>query len=370
MVKIKKKLLESSNAQTGDKCADDNCYIKEISNDKIGECALAFNSLVEALSNAFKSEAEVKHFTSILSSKLKLNELAKEALSKLIDNTHSSGGAIIIEQQGEPIILSSYGINDSEKILESDTLQKAFNNGQRIVFDFPEDIIINGIIANFKPQHMLVEPILYKNVPLGVILLAGANDYDSKVLENMALYDQGIALAFKNAIAHDQLQRLAANDPLTGIYNRRFGLSRLKEEFSRALRTDQPVGIVMFDIDHFKNINDTYGHLFGDKVLIKLTQSVKPVLREGDVFLRYGGEEFLVLLPGAALEDVQQIAERLRHIVADTEISKDAQKIRITISLGCASYPEKNVDDYMQLVHIADSNLYTAKEQGRNRVIV
>ena len=262
------------------------------------------------------------------------------------------------------------GIDDSEKILKSDLLQNAFKNAKRLVLSFPEEIILNGIIANFRPKSVLVEPILYKNVPLGVIILAGVNDLSEDSLNNMELYGQGIALAFKNAITHDQLQKLAANDPLTGIFNRRFGLTRFKDEFSRSLRTDQPVGIIMFDIDHFKNINDTYGHLIGDKVLMGLTKSAKLILREGDVFLRYGGEEFVIVLPGAALNDVQQIAERLRHIVEDTEISNNNQKIKVTISLGGVSYPETNVEDYMKLLHIADSNLYTAKEQGRNRVIV
>lgn len=203
-----------------------------------------------------------------------------------------------------------------------------------------------------------------------MVVLATVEESTNEMQNNMQLFGQGLALAFKNAITHDQLQRLAANDPLTGIFNRRFGLLRLKEEFSRAIKNNTPLGVIMFDIDHFKEINDTYGHLVGDKVLVSLAKAAKMALREGDIFMRYGGEEFLIVLPGASISDITQIAERLRHIVEDTEIHNYLQTIKITISIGGTSYPEHNVDDYLSLINITDKKLFQAKDSGRNILIV
>ena len=117
-----------------------------------------------------------------------------------------------------------------------------------------------------------------------------------------------LGLAVNNALAHDRLERLAAVDPLTDAYNRRFGLGRLREEYSRAVRAEAPLGILMLDLDHFKAVNDTYGHLVGDRVLRAVAGACRRVIREGDVLVRYGGEEFLVLLPGAGPDDV--VADR------------------------------------------------------------
>jgi len=109
----------------------------------------------------------------------------------------------------------------------------------------------------------------------------------------------GLAVALNNSLNHQDLQRVAALDPLTGVYNRRFGLQRLTEEFGRSVRSGDPLGVLMLDLDHFKAVNDTYGHLVGDRVLQTVVRAARQILREGDVLLRYGGEEFIIVLPGA-----------------------------------------------------------------------
>ncbi len=353
-----------------DDCADENCYVTNISHDEIGDCAKSFNSLVKSLSNAFKSEAAVRKFTEMLSSRLELDPLAEDALSELMQNVNASGGAIIIERDGELIILSSFGIKTPETLLESDVIWQTFKNQKRLVVELPEDIVLSGVLVEFRPKSVLIEPIIYKGIILGVILLAGVTDFTGEMQNDLELYGQGLALALKNAITHDQLQKLAANDALTGLFNRRFGLTRLKDEFSRAIKINQPVGLIMFDIDFFKKVNDTYGHLAGDRVLIKLSQTVKSALRDGDVFMRYGGEEFLIILPGASCSNVIQIAEKVRRFVEDTEISYNTQTIKVTVSLGGTSFPEQNADDFMSLIAIADAKMYQAKASGRNIAVI
>ncbi len=370
MKHVENRLISRSGHQSDESCADESCYVKNISDDEIGDCAKSFNSLVKSLSSAFKSETAVKKFTELLASRLELDTLAEDALSELMQNVNASGGAIIIERDGDLSILSSFGIKTPETLLESDVIWQTFKNQKRLLIELPEDIVLNGILVEFRPKSVLIEPIIYKGIILGVILLAGVKDFTSEMQNDLELFGHGLALAFKNAITHDQLQKLAANDALTGLFNRRFGLTRLKEEFIRAIKINQPIGVIMFDIDFFKKVNDTYGHLAGDRVLIKLSQTVKSALREGDVFMRYGGEEFFIILPGASVSNVVQIAEKIRRFVEDTEISHNTQTIKVTVSLGGTSFPEQNADDFMSLIAVADAKMYQAKASGRNIAVI
>ncbi len=127
---------------------------------------------------------------------------------------------------------------------------------------------------------------------------------------------------------------------------------------------------MMFDIDHFKKVNDTYGHLAGDRVLIQVAKTAREAIREGDILMRYGGEEFLVILPAASKENCRDVAERMRRKVEETSVADGDQVIRVTISIGITSYPELDVAGEQDLVKHADEALYVAKESGRNRVIV
>ncbi|MBE0685570.1 MAG: GGDEF domain-containing protein, partial [Anaerolineaceae bacterium] len=154
------------------------------------------------------------------------------------------------------------------------------------------------------------------------------------------------------------------------IYNRRFGMTRLHEEFGRSLRANTPMGVMMMDLDHFKQVNDTYGHLTGDRVLIKLVKLARSVLRDGDILVRYGGEEFLAILPGASQNDVRNIADRLRRKVEESGVADGDDIIKLTISIGGVSYPEHDVAKEIQLVDLADQALYQAKEAGRNCVVI
>ncbi len=184
----------------------------------------------------------------------------------------------------------------------------------------------------------------------------------------MSLFCRGLGLALNNAIAHDRLRRLAALDPLTGVFNRRFGMSRLQEEYSRAIRMSTPLGVMMLDLDHFKSVNDTYGHMVGDRILKLMVTCVRKVLREGDVLIRYGGEEFMAVFPGASLADLRDLGERIRRIIEETTLAVGDQTVHVTASIGGASYPEHEVERVESLVQSADAALYTAKEGGRNRV--
>ena len=351
-------------------CSQDICQVEADSDDEIGESARAFNNLVEALFQAHKIETAVNDFSKTLSSQLELDILSRQALDLFLQYTDAMAGAILIESSGELTVLTHHGINDSKLLANSDHIRKALRTLKCQRVEFPENIQIEAVLANFNPREVIIIPLEFKNVPLGVIILAANKIFDKDVTRLLQLFRHSFGLALNNALAHSNLQRIAALDVLTGAYNRRFGLARLKEEFNRAIRSDTALGVIMMDIDHFKSINDTYGHLVGDRVLSQIAESTYRALREGDLMVRYGGEEFLIILPGASSANSVQLAERVRRIIAETTVKDGEQSINFTASLGITSFPEDNVEGELELVKHADDALYTAKNQGRNQVIL
>lgn len=167
--------------------------------------------------------------------------------------------------------------------------------------------------------------------------------------------------------ANTKLQELALRDGLTGLLNRRYWESCLEREFARHQRYDNPVSLVIFDIDHFKRVNDTYGHQTGDEVIRAVADITSRLARETDFAGRYGGEEFVVLLPGTHLEGAAQLAERLRQAVEQQVLDYQGSPLHFTISLGVASISD-DMPNYQVLLERADKALYVSKEQGRNRV--
>ena len=136
------------------------------------------------------------------------------------------------------------------------------------------------------------------------------------------------------------------------------------------VRAEGPLGVLMLDLDHFKSVNDVYGHVVGDRVLRAVARACRRVIREGDVLVRYGGEEFLVLLPGAGAEDVAQIGERIRRAVSETTVAEGDQRIGVTVSLGGTTYHDSGSSSPESLVAQADAALYEAKAAGRDRLLV
>lgn len=162
-------------------------------------------------------------------------------------------------------------------------------------------------------------------------------------------------------------------DPLTSVYNRRFMEKRLAEEIAKASRYCLQLSILLFDLDHFKRVNDEHGHQAGDRMLVEISALVKKILRDSDILSRYGGEEFLVIAPNTSPAEVALLAERLRIGIETYEFLKEREELtgrglQTTISIGLASL-NSNDDDMATLIGNADRNLYQAKREGRNRII-
>ena len=165
----------------------------------------------------------------------------------------------------------------------------------------------------------------------------------------------------------EQLRELADTDPLTGCANRRVLDQRLREELDRARRYDQVVTAVLFDVDDFKRINDTYGHQAGDRVLIQLASLLRHELRTMDFLARYGGEEFVVVLPETGGTGARLFTDRILRRVQLHNFGDSAFPVSVTVSAGLATFPDDRVADDESLMRLADQNLYKAKREGRNR---
>lgn len=166
----------------------------------------------------------------------------------------------------------------------------------------------------------------------------------------------------------EKMLHAASFDELTRVYNRRAGMVRLREEFAGARRRKDKLTVAMIDIDNFKKLNDHYGHQAGDRVISQVAKTIKCGLRENDIVFRYGGEEFLAILPGSGECDAAQPLERLRKTVANLEIEFNDQTIKTSISIGIATIIDGEVA-VVETVSRADKALYHAKASGRNRLI-
>jgi len=177
------------------------------------------------------------------------------------------------------------------------------------------------------------------------------------------------SIALTNARLFTKIQDMAVRDPLTKLYNRRYFYDRLTAELGKCRIHQTPACVLLCDIDHFKNVNDTYGHQAGDAVLAGFANVCRKIIRDCDILARYGGEEFIFLLPGLAADEGRKAAERIRRAVALSTISFEGSSIRITTSCGLAAFPE-HAGDIASLTRAADQALYTAKDSGRNVVAV
>ena len=263
-------------------------------------------------------------------------------------------------------------------------------DGFKIALSESLDVILCDLdmpgMDGFKFLSMIKTRKELQDIP--VILVTGVNEQESKIrgLERGASdyltkpYDPAELIArvkvqLKIKTLQDSLKKsnqalmeLSNTDPLTHLSNRRFLMKTLEKELQRCERSQKPMALIMVDVDHFKPVNDTYGHQQGDVVLQTLADQMKAHLRDYDLAARFGGEEFALVLPETALAEAVQVAERLRVAISELRIPTDHDEIRLTISLGVATYPHPKVRTVDNLILEADRALYNAKEKGRNRV--
>jgi diguanylate cyclase (GGDEF)-like protein len=205
---------------------------------------------------------------------------------------------------------------------------------------------------------------------VGVLNVAyqAPREFHENTLRALGLLADQAALAIENAKLHTLVKEQAMTDPLTGLANRRAFELRLEEEIRRSNRYDHPFSIILMDLDGFKRINDTYGHPVGDQTLIVLGESIRQTVRDTDMLVRMGGDEFLLLLPETKTEDAEKIGEKVAEMVKDYPYSwreKKEHNLELTLSFGIACYPE-HAKTGADLILIADTVLYKNKK-GHSR---
>jgi diguanylate cyclase (GGDEF)-like protein len=211
-------------------------------------------------------------------------------------------------------------------------------------------------------------PLLAKNRVIGVLLLTRkGKPFASNEVRLVRILCNQASIAVENARVYGVVEQMAVTDGLTGLFNRRYFQQALERELSRADRGGGSLALLLLDIDHFKLLNDTYGHAIGDAVLKKISDVLNETLRKGDVLARYGGEEFVVLLPQATYEGAQEFAQRVWNAVGTAKIHPAGRGHRVTVSVGFALLPD-DVDSAEALLEAADRALYFAKETGRDKV--
>jgi two-component system, cell cycle response regulator len=206
-------------------------------------------------------------------------------------------------------------------------------------------------------------------------MAAGADDFLTKPVSQLELQIR-LSSMLRIKLLTDQLERakaelaeLAVTDPLTGLHNRRHLFQEMDREFARAQRYKRPLACYMIDIDHFKNVNDTYGHQVGDRVLVLMAEVIKGTVRNTDIAGRFGGEEFMILAPETSTESGMVLAERVRQKVPACTEAAGPDVPRVTVSLGLATTEHPRASDTTELVRLADEALYRAKKEGRDRIV-
>jgi len=214
-------------------------------------------------------------------------------------------------------------------------------------------------------------PLKVKDENAGVFLveslMQGATEFTEDQLELLRLLTEQAALALTAAYLYNKVEQMAISDGLTGLYDRRHIEHLMRREISRARRYDEPLGIAMADIDGFKQINDTYGHPLGDTVLKEIAKAFRAACREGDIVGRYGGEEFLFILPRSDAAGTAALGERIRAAAEQLTLAVHGKAVHVTVSVGTTVFP--GYKTWEELIKAADSALYAAKQRGKNCVV-
>jgi len=217
---------------------------------------------------------------------------------------------------------------------------------------------------------VLVQPLPFKKEAKGALVFFGRekNAFSEYVIRATGILADLAAASIQNAFLFGEMERKAVTDGLTGLHNHRWFQDKLSQEIERAGRIGNRVSIVLLDIDHFKKVNDTYGHPVGDEVLKGVAKTLKSSIRQVDSSARYGGEEFVLVLVGADLKGARDFSERLRKKISRLVFRGDGTEFSVTLSMGIAVYPD-DAENKPDLIEAADQALYRAKESGRNRVV-
>ncbi|MGC1396376.1 MAG: diguanylate cyclase [Coleofasciculaceae cyanobacterium] len=301
-------------------------------------------------------------------------EEAKKVIAKLIPLLFPAlDGGVLFKNPTNNLVeaVTTWGQPNSSQVLSTCECWALRRSRVHWLQDAHHGMLCQHFFTNPKPAQALCVPMLAQGETLGLLYLSSqefGQFTDAKKRLARTVSEQ-IALALANIKLRENLRNQSIRDPLTSLYNRRYLEESLFRELNRAKRKQQPIGIVMLDVDHFKRFNDQFGHDAGDTVLKEVAKFLQKHTRQSDIACRYGGEEFILILPEASINALKERAEQIREGIKALLLIHDDQALgKITISLGIASFPEHGlIGD--ALIKAADTALYRAKAEGRDRVV-
>jgi len=349
IIKTQEKIIEELNEELSNQANVISKLLSLIGVTSIIASSLNKKEVLKSILDQTKVLMECKH-SSVLLIDPKTNKLYFEVLSneehmdvlREIRLEKGEGIAGTVWKEGKPLLIK----NAAKDSRFSNKVDQKLENVTKSLIAVP--LIVNEKVIGVMEAINKIDDTFFTNFDLEIF----------KTLSTQA------AIAIQNA----QLYELAITDGMTKLFIHRYFQRRLQEEFQRAERYNRDLSLIMFDIDHFKNFNDKYGHQLGDEVLIKTANVIKENSRSSDLPARYGGEEFSVILPETTKEGTLIQAERIRKIIEETGIDFKGKKLKLTISAGVSSYLENKPKDVNEFVKMADSALYYSKENGRNKV--
>lgn len=333
------------------------------------------------LSGAEERQAVKKGVPAVLSgiiSSLSLNNSSVTTafkLQKIIELT----SRVNVDSKGFLVLgsdLNIPGLHEGENLREEDITNilkdpfygPSIEKGKIFLISDPGQMKKSYFSLNKGVRKIILIPLLAAERKIGVfeIHYSDITDVDRELLFNYSLIGRGIIRLLKNNI---QLEQMVSVDRLTKVNNRNYYENQVPLEIERASRDKKCLAFLIIDIDHFKRFNDKYGHDVGDEVLKWVAKTIKSHLRKIDLFIRYGGEEFIAVLPGAESEAAMRTAERLRDVVENTKLElPDGRSLSVTVSIGGSIFPLDSRNQ-SELFRHADESLLKAKREGRNRII-
>ncbi|MBR9692102.1 diguanylate cyclase [Candidatus Woesearchaeota archaeon] len=353
--------------------------IKELNGEKVDWCRRMISILAEILpklahqkqsrDNQISELTALQSIIKMVNSSLELDEVLKSIMEFLVNSLKATDCSVFVEtEDGE----KKYCLkNEVEKLTE---VEKAVS---KRAIEEKQIITVKDIRARFRIEvesdynSMLSIPLKRREEIIGSINLYGKDlgKISDESLNFISVMADQVAIAVANAQRYGEVKELAVIDKLTGAYNRRYFTEAVEKALEKGINNENPLALILLDIDDFGKYNNAHGHPMGDKLLKELSNVLKKNVKEGDIVGRYGGEEFIIMMPGLKSSEAMTTAKRLKEAIEETnfEGGETQPKGRVTISLGLVSCMDKVTSSDM--IKEADSALYKAKDTGKNRVV-
>ena len=331
------------------------------------------NALIDEILDVISLKVTKDEFLRRLTSTLNLQKLGRIFTKNLVRSFQPPAVALYLKDSGGEnyILVSNEGFANLQEVLGEGFVNKARDMGAFFYIELPHELDY-GVLKLKSRKLFVVKLQPRENQIIGFIFVGITSEYEQK-LERLKKFLREVytplCLLFENALEHEKSLMYAKVDPLTGVFNRGEGVKRLKIMFRKAEDSGHNLCILVIDIDNFKKINDTYGHDVGDIVLKEVAKTIKNSVRDNDLVMRWGGEEFLVAVPNLPPDKVYDVAERIRRNIANLKIKLANVEIHPTVSIGVACTDTEKTYSPDELFKRADERLYQAKKSGKNKVV-